>query len=301
MDAGAIRSQVMKFEISHRTSYNYRRPVAQSQHLLHLQPRESAQQTVIHHSLLIDPAPVRRTDIRDTFGNPTTLLRIEDEHSEFIVHARSSVEMRPERVPDLAATAAFEELALLAARPSVGVELDVAQFACPSRQTPVSRAIIDFARGSFPPGRPVLSGAMDLTQRIHREFIFDPAATDVSTPVHRVLELRRGVCQDFAHLALASLRSLGIPARYVSGYLLTRPLPGQVKLKGTDASHAWLSVWAPGAGWVDFDPTNGLIPSGEHITVAYGRDYEDIAPISGVLLGGGDQTMSVAVDVEPVT
>jgi transglutaminase-like putative cysteine protease len=141
---------------------------------------------------------------------------------------------------------------------------------------------------------------MHLTRRIFEDFAFDATATDVSTPVARVLEMKRGVCQDFAHLAIAAHRALGIPARYVSGYLMTRPPPGQVKLKGADASHAWLSVWSPEQGWVDFDPTNGIIPGGEHITLAYGRDYEDISPISGVLLGGGDQTMSVAVDVEPV-
>ncbi|CAN0494085.1 unnamed protein product, partial [Phaeothamnion confervicola] len=129
--------------------------------------------------------------------------------------------------------------------------------------------------------------------------IFDSEATDVSTPIMRVLETKRGVCQDFAHLAIAALRSLGLPARYVSGYLLTRPAPGQVKLAGADASHAWLSVWAPETGWVDFDPTNGIITSGEHITVAWGRDYEDVCPIGGVLLGGGDQRMTVSVDVVP--
>lgn len=139
---------------------------------------------------------------------------------------------------------------------------------------------------------------MHLTRRIFEEFTFDPKATDISTPVARVLETRRGVCQDFAHLAIAAHRALGIPARYVSGYLMTRPPPGQAKLKGADASHAWLSVWSGAQGWVDFDPTNGIIPKGEHITLAYGRDYDDISPISGVLLGGGDQSMSVAVDVE---
>ena len=140
---------------------------------------------------------------------------------------------------------------------------------------------------------------MTLTRHMFEEFSFDPAATDISTPVQKVLETKRGVCQDFAHLAIAALRSLRLPARYVSGYLLTRPPPGEVKLKGADASHAWISVWAPGSGWVDFDPTNGIIPSGEHITIGWGRDYEDICPIGGVLLGGGDQTMSVSVDVEP--
>jgi transglutaminase-like putative cysteine protease len=299
MDTRTVQDP-MRFEVSHRTTYSYRRPVAQSHHLVHLQPRHSMQQRLIHHSLLIEPAPVSRVELTDTFGNVTEMLRIKDEHSEFIVHARSTVEIMPSAPPLLADTMAWEDVVALAALPGTALDLDVVQFAMPSRHTPVSRAVIDFAFGSFHPRRPVLAAAMDLTTRIFREFKFDPTATDVSTPIARVLESRRGVCQDFAHLSLATLRSLGIPARYVSGYLLTRPPPGQVKLKGSDASHAWISVYAPQTGWVDFDPTNGLIPSGEHITVAYGRDYDDISPVSGVLLGGGDQTMTIAVDVEPV-
>ena len=293
----------MKFEVSHRTTYSYRQPVAQSYHLVHLKPRQLPQQSVLHHSLLIDPAPVRRSEIIDTFGNAAVLLRIEDEHTEFIVHARSTVEIAPPLPPDLSKTAAWEAIASLGSHPAgMGGDLDpaVLQFTCPSRHAPVSGEIRAFARLSFPPRRPVLAGAMDMTARIVAEFKFDPTATDVSTPIERVLQLKRGVCQDFAHLSLAALRSLGIPARYVSGYLLTRPPPGRPKLKGSDASHAWVSVWAPETGWVDFDPTNGIIPVGEHITVAYGRDYEDISPVSGVLLGGSDQTMTVAVDVELV-
>ena len=169
-----------------------------------------------------------------------------------------------------------------------------------ARHVPVAADIQDFAKISFLDRRPVLAAAMDLTRRIFQEFTFDGRATDLSTPVSTVLKIRRGVCQDFAHLAIAACRSMGVPARYVSGYLMTRPPPGQIKLKGADASHAWLSVWCPKHGWIDFDPTNGVVPAGEHITLAYGRDYEDISPISGVLLGGGDQTMRVEVDVEPV-
>ena len=290
----------MKFEVSHRTTYRYRRPVVQSHHLVHLRPRQLALQRVIHHSLLIDPAPAHQTEMTDTFGNAATLLRIEDEHSEFVVHARSTVEVTRPPAADLERTSPFGRVASPGVPPGGDLDPDVLQFTCPSRHTPNSRAIEMFARASFSPGKPVLAGAMDLTIRIFREFKFDPTATDVSTPVLRVLVMKRGVCQDFAHLALAALRALGLPARYVSGYLMTRPPPGQIKLRGTDASHAWFSVWAPETGWVDFDPTNGIIPAGEHITVAYGRDYEDISPVSGVLLGGGDQTMAVAVDVEPV-
>ena len=300
MGQGAFAIGSMKFEVSHRTTYSYLTPVVQSQHLVHLRPRQLPQQSVVHHSLLIEPAPVSSTEITDFFGNATALLRIEDEHTELVVHARSTVELRAAPQPDLSGGAPWEGLAVPAAPTSGPTDIFIRQFVCRSRHVPISQEIRDFALLSFPPRRPVLAGAMDLTRRIFSEFVFDPKATDVSTPVDRVLETRRGVCQDFAHLAIAALRAIGLPARYVSGYLMTRPPPGQVKLKGADASHAWLSVWTPEMGWVDFDPTNGIVPAGEHITLAYGRDYEDISPISGVLLGGGDQTMSVAVDVEPV-
>ncbi len=290
----------MRFEINHRTTYAYRTPVVQSHHLVHLAPRRTAGQTVIHHSLLIEPAPVSSTEIMDFFGNTAALMRIEDQHTELIVHARSTVEVSGVPPPDLSTGPAWDDARVPAGPGDRPIESDVRQFVCRSRHVPVSRGIRQFALESFPPRRQILAGTMHLTQRIFQEFAFDPKATDVSTPVARVLETRRGVCQDFAHLAIAALRSVGIPARYVSGYLMTRPPPGQVKLKGADASHAWLSVWSWPAGWVDFDPTNGIVPAGEHITLAYGRDYEDISPISGVLLGGGDQAMTVAVDVEPV-
>ena len=290
----------MKFEVSHSTTYGYRLPVAQSQHIVHLEPRALARQGVVHHSLLINPAPVTRSLVIDYFGNPTVLLRIDEEHREFVVHARSTVEITARTAPDLEATTPWETVTATALNANAELDLDVLQFACRSRHTPWTREVREFAIKSFPAGRPVLAGAMNLTRRIFEEFKFDPTATDISTPVMKVLELKRGVCQDFAHLALASVRSLGIPARYVSGYLLTRPPPGQTKLRGADASHAWLSVWAPETGWVDFDPTNGVMPTTEHITIAYGRDYEDVSPISGVLLGGADQRMSVAVDVDAV-
>ena len=290
----------MKFEVSHRTSYQYRAPVAQSHHVIHLKPRGLTGQTVIHHSLLIEPAPVSSAEITDSFGNTSVLLQIEDEHQEFIVHARSTIEIDASAIPDVTQSPAWEDVKPTSRQSAVGMDVGVRQFVCRSRHVPVSLDIVAFAQASFRPGRPVLDGAMHLTRRIFKEFTFDPKATDISTPVSRVLETRRGVCQDFAHLAIAACRALGIPARYVSGYLMTRPPPGQAKLRGADASHAWLSVWSGEQGWIDFDPTNGIIPRGEHITLAYGRDYEDISPISGVLLGGGDQTMTVAVDVEPV-
>jgi transglutaminase-like putative cysteine protease len=291
----------MKIDVSHRTTYCYRLPVLRSVHTLHLTPRHTPFQAVLQHNLLVNPAPVAQTRIVDYFGNPALLLRIEEEHDELIIHSRSAVDVTLPPGVDIAHTSPWEDVAGIGFRKGGPFDIDVIQFTCRSRHTPVTSAISRFCLQFFPPRRPVLAGAMDLTLHIFQEFHFDPLATDLSTPIERVLQTRRGVCQDFAHLAIAALRALGLPARYVSGYLLTRPPAGQPKLKGADASHAWLSVWAPETGWVDFDPTNGVMPSGEHVTVAWGRDYEDVCPISGVLLGGGDQRMTVAVDVESAT
>jgi transglutaminase-like putative cysteine protease len=300
MGAGTLADGAMKLEVSHRTTYSYRSPVVQSHHLVHLKPRQLPGQTLLHHSLLIEPAPVSKSDIIDMFGNEACVLRLEDEHREFVVHARSTVDIVRQPPPTLADSAPWDTVAAAARQAKTPGSVDALQYLCVSRHAPVSDDLRRFAHISFPARCPVLSGAMALTRHIFEDFTFDGRATDVSTPVAQVLQTRRGVCQDFAHLAIAACRSIGVPARYVSGYLMTRPPPGQIKLKGADASHAWFSIWAPATGWVDFDPTNGINPAGEHITVAYGRDYDDISPISGVLLGGGEQTMTVAVDVEAV-
>jgi transglutaminase-like putative cysteine protease len=288
----------MIYDISHRTTYAYGRPVLQSEHLVHLTPRAGARQVLHRHNLLIEPAPSSNVALEDYFGNMSAVLTIEDEHSELVIHARSTVEVTPHELPMPALTTPWEQVTANALRGNGALDIAVLQFVSASRHTRVVRDAIDYARPSFPPGRPILEAAMDLTERIYADFVFDSAATDISTPVSHVLRLRRGVCQDFAHLAITCLRGLGLPARYVSGYLLTYPSsPGAAKLAGADASHAWISVWMPEAGWVDFDPTNGLMPSDEHITVALGRDYDDVSPVSGVLLGGGRQRIDVAVDV----
>ncbi len=291
----------MNFTISHRTSYRYATPVTQSQHIVHLAPRTLLRQMVSRHSLLIEPAPASRFDRIDYFGNPTSILIVEEEHRELVVLSRSTVSVVAQAPVDLAASRSWEHVASMAVLADGARDLSVLQFAVTSRHTRPSAEILAFASASFPAGRPVLDGAFDLTRRIFAEFKFDPAATDISTPVAEVLKARRGVCQDFAHLSLAALRALGLPARYVSGYLLTRPPPGKAKLQGSDASHAWISVWSPEWGWVDFDPTNGLIPRDEHITVAFGRDYDDVSPVSGVLLGGSDQVLTIGVDVVEAT
>jgi transglutaminase-like putative cysteine protease len=178
--------------------------------------------------------------------------------------------------------------------------LEICQFAVDSPHVKARAELAEFAQGSFTPGRPWLEALLDLTRRIFEEFVYDPAATNVSTPLDTVLAMRRGVCQDFAHLQIGCLRSLGLPARYVSGYLQTTPPPGKPRLVGADASHAWLSAWCGAHGWVDVDPTNNVQPSLGHVTVAWGRDYSDVCPIKGVFIGGGDHRMEVSVDVEPI-
>lgn len=286
----------MILDVSHRTFYRYSSPVVQSQHLIHLTPRSTDRQVIRHHSLIIEPAPATRYDGVDAFGNQMAILDIELPHKEFVLHARSTVETIAPPAIDFATTTPWDRFDDL---PASVIPLDVVQYRCVSRLTTPSLGIAAYAAQSFTSGRPVLEGAMDLTMRIFSEFIFDATATDVSTPIHDVFRHRRGVCQDFAHFALACFRALRIPARYVSGYILTRPPPGAPRLQGADASHAWVSVWSPQTGWIDLDPTNGIAVTDEHVTVACGRDYDDVSPISGLLLGGGDHDVDVGVDVVP--
>jgi transglutaminase-like putative cysteine protease len=293
----------MNLEVSHTTRYRYSAAVSRSQHLVHLSPRSRSNkagqcQQVHHHTLKVTPASTLRRDATDCFGNAIVMLDIETAHTEFILEARSRVETARGTSINVMATTPWDQRLDQIDVPHF--DLDVIQFRCASPLTIASSEIAGYARTSFPQGRPILDGSMDLVLRIFNDFRFDPTATDVATPTAQAFNLRRGVCQDFSHVALSCLRALRIPCRYVSGYLLTRPPPGQQKLQGADASHAWISVWAPETGWVDFDPTNGLIVQDEHVTVAFGRDYTDVSPISGVLIGGGAHSVSVSVDVGEV-
>jgi transglutaminase-like putative cysteine protease len=290
----------MIYDVSHKTVYAYSTPVVQSQHVVHMSPRVVAHQEVKGHALLIDPAPTLRTEREDYYGNRVVMFDIEQEHKELIVHARSTIRVTAPVEADLDASMPWDALAAHIADGNPGPDLQVAAFACASKHTHPDAEIAVYARRSCVPGRPVLRVAWDLITRIYDDFTFDGTATDISTPVAQVLKQRRGVCQDFSHLALACLHALHVPARYVSGYILTSPPPGAPRLAGADASHAWISVWSPEQGWVDFDPTNGLMPRDEHIAIAFGRDYDDVSPISGILLGGSEHSVSVGVDVLPV-
>lgn len=289
----------MIYDVSHRTRYRYSIPVSFSHHRLHLTPRPCAHQVCHRTALSVSPNPTVQTAGEDYFGNPVTNVTLQDQHKELTLHSRSVIEVSPASPPDPARTAPWDTIYEALYGDTSDTGLDAIQYVFDSPCAASSSTLARYAAESFPSGAPVLAGALDLTRRIYQEFTYDGTATTVSTPVEEVFAGRRGVCQDFAHLEIACLRSLGVPARYVSGYLLTHPPEGKERLVGADASHAWLAVWCPDHGWVDLDPTNNLVVSEEHITVAWGRDYSDVSLIKGAIFGGGAHTIDVAVDVVP--
>lgn len=299
----AALQAAVRYHVRHDTRYRYDQPVGESRQLLRLSPRELPWQHVCAHRLDISPEPARRQRFVDGMGNTVETLHFERDHDTLFIRAESWVELAPRELPALADSPAWEAvrdaLAYRAGRTLDAEQLEACGYLFESRHVRVKREFADYAAQDFPPGTPLLVGARHLMQRIFDEFTFDPEATDVSTPVTEVFENRRGVCQDFAHFMLSCLRSLGLPARYVSGYLLTRPPPGKPRLVGADATHAWISVHCPGHGWVDFDPTNALMPELEHITIGWGGDFADVSPMRGVILGGGEHEPEIAVTVVP--
>ena len=287
----------MIYEVSHRTVYRYSLPVSISHHLLHLTPRHGRWQTCRDTALEITPAPSVRTPSTDYFGNPTTFLTVQQSHMELVLHALSSIDVADRPVTEPAETPAWESVRDTVRGDRSSEALQALEFTFASPYVPLASELRAYAARSFRPGHPILEGARELTSRIYRDFTYEPGATTLGTGVQRAFAMRRGVCQDFAHIQIACLRALGLPARYISGYLLTRPPEGKERLVGADASHAWLSVWVPGHHWIDLDPTNDLIPGREHITIGWGRDYGDVSPVSGVMFGGGAHEVKVAVDV----
>jgi transglutaminase-like putative cysteine protease len=289
----------MLYRVRHITTYEYAKKVISSQHVLRLRPRLTDNQVCSSSEVAMTPAPLRRSARDDYFGNRTEMVTLEEPHEELVIDAQSVVRVNKRRPRDLESTVAWETIgdALSAAR--ADAEIGAAQFMFDTPLTRAGRDLMAYAKTEFAPGRPVAIAARELMHHIRRDIKYKPGVTDVSTPVDRVLEIKGGVCQDQSHVMLAVLRAHGIAARYVSGYLMTRPPPGRPKLQGADQSHAWVSVWCPPLGWVDYDPTNGILPDDEHITLAYGRDYSDISPISGIMLGGGEHEVDVSVDVAP--
>jgi transglutaminase-like putative cysteine protease len=289
----------MLYTVSHRTTYRYSTPVSFSLHRLHLSPRPCPNQTCQRTALSVSPTPTVQSQAIDYFGNPVTNITVQDEHHVLELHARSIIDVAPPPIPLAEATAPWDALSGELTADTSKSGLDALQYIFDSPLSAAAPALADYAGASFQPRRPVLDAAKELTTRIYNDFTYDSMATTVSTPVDTVFTNRRGVCQDFAHLQIAMLRSVGVPARYVSGYLLTYPPEGAEKLVGSDASHAWLAVWCGTHGWIDLDPTNDMFVGDEHVTLAWGRDYADVSPVNGAIFGGGAHSIEVAVDVTP--
>ena len=290
----------MEYRITHRTVYDYSAAVSVSHHAARLLPMQGDTQQVSRSSLTITPEPALRKESRDYFGNAVCSFAIQEIHRRFEVVARSQVAVNAATAPALALSPVWEKVAACFRDPVSPADVAPYEFCMESPHVRLMPDFADFARQSFPPGTPLLVGAQDVMRGIHRDFRYDSVATTIATPIEEVWEKRHGVCQDFAHMAIACLRSLGLAARYVSGYLRTYPAAGKPRLVGADASHAWFAVYCPVNGWVDFDPTNDVLPSIEHITVAVGRDFSDVSPLSGILTGGGEHKVRVSVDVEPL-
>ena len=290
----------MIYELTHTTTYDYVEPVSLSHHLLRLRPRELDCQNCLAHGVTIDPTPKRFDSHTDYYGNRASFVAIEEPHSQLVIRSTSRVRRKRLRVPNPLETPGWEQVRDFMRGAQIGAALEASEFLFDSPLISTADEFAAYASTSFSKGRPILDAVLHLTERIHEDFTFDPEATTVTTSVSTVLKNRRGVCQDFAHLQVACLRSLGLPARYVSGYIETIPQPGKEKLVGSDASHAWVSVYCHALGWIDVDPTNNLLVSAQHVTLGWGRDYSDVSPVRGVILGSGDHTVKVAVDLEPV-
>jgi len=285
----------VRYRVRHITTYAYSEPVTLSQNLAHLAIRGSVRQQVSEARLDIEPTPavVRRRS--DYFGNPTDAFTITSQHARLVVSSQSVVQVEAPITPDPESTPAWDDMSLQGG----GSDLAAAEYRYDSAQIPCAAVLRAYAQPDFTPGRPVLAATLAFNARINREFVYDPAATNVSTPVLDALDLRRGVCQDFAQVLIGALRTLGLCARYVSGYLETTPPPGRPRLVGADATHAWAQVWCGSQhGWIDLDPTNACIPGERHILVAIGRDFADVSPLKGMVLGGGQAEVTVGVDVE---
>lgn len=287
----------MRYRLTHLTAYEYQENVSVSHHLLRLKPRNLRHQECLEHDVFLEPAAADESTHHDFYGNLVQNVTVEGAHRKFTVRGVSVVEVRPRQAVPIEETHPWEQVRAWSRGGHFAGDLEAMEFLFDSPCIELGEDFSEYALPSFTPGRPLLAAAFDLTSRIYRDFSFEPEATTVATPPREVLQKRRGVCQDFAHLQIACLRSLGLPARYVSGYIETVPPPGKPRLAGADASHAWVSVFCPGWGWIDLDPTNNSMAGRQHITVAWGRDYGDVSPVRGVILGSGGHEMEVAVDI----
>jgi transglutaminase-like putative cysteine protease len=290
----------MTYRIIHRTTYQYKKPVSIGNHAVYLTPRSLPHHRCSWNELRIYPTPSSLSERQDYFDNTVKFFSIQEPHGELLIEARSEVTLDEGAGSWPAESPPWERIAESLPFDTSRAGLEAYQFVFESPRVRPNAEFASYARQSFLPERPLAEALLDLTARIHRDFQFDSKATNVRTPPEEVFRRRRGVCQDFAQLQIACLRSLHLPARYVSGYLRTYPPPGRQRLTGSDASHAWVSSYCPGWGWLDVDATNNLAPSLSHVTLAWGRDYGDVSPVRGMILGGRDHTLDVGVDVEPL-
>ncbi len=291
----------MKYKISHDTTYEYADAVPVCQNLVHLVPRATDYQSCSYHRLTVRPNPATSSRRGDYFGNTATIFSVTQSHRRLQIRASSKVELRPRPVPEPTAAPSWQAVQAQLRGDRTPQGLAAYQFCFRSPHVPLHHELAEYAGASFTADRPLLAAVADLTSRIHTDFTYDPTATTVSTPIMEVFRQRRGVCQDLAHLQIGCLRAVGLAARYVSGYVRTYPAEDKPQLVGADASHAWLSVYCGPAGWIDVDPTNDLFPSAEHITLAWGRDFGDVCPVSGMFVGGGNHQIRVAVEVQAVS
>lgn len=294
IDARALR-------VEHETAYEYSSRVDLAYHVAYLRPVDADWQAVTQFQLDIEPLPSSRSRGRDAYGNQRELFSLYGPHDTLHVRARSSVRVAPRfGALETSNSPPWEEVASdLRFRAGATFQPET-EFVFGSPFVPILPPLRAYAGKSFRAGRPLLEAAIELMRRVHADFVYDAESTDVSTPVATTFAQKRGVCQDFAHVSIGALRALGLPAAYVSGYLLSTPRPGESRLIGADASHAWVRIWCPINGWVEFDPTNDCLVGAGHVTVAVGRDYGDVTPLRGVIRGGGHHTLRVGVSVLPV-
>ena len=288
------------YRVVHETRYTYSDTVTSAHQLGHLRPRATKWQKIKSHKLAIAPKPVEQITGADYFGNEVMRFMVDTPHNELTVRAESVVEVASHAPAPAADSPPWEKVRVAPGDWGPGVDIDVEEFRFGSPMAPILEEAEAYGRDSFKDGRPWLEAIVELTTRIRKDFVYDPKATTVTTRVAEVLASRRGVCQDFAHLMISCLRSLGLPARYVSGYILNRPKPGAARTLGADASHAWVAGYCPGLGWVACDPTNGKLADLEFVTLGWGREFSDVTPLRGVVLGAATQTLAVEVKVQPL-
>ena len=290
----------MIYGLRHRTTYSYGNSVGFARCVLRLTPRSSVTQTVLKSAIEVSPEPTLRQARTGPFGAETITVLVDKPHKTLVIDARSRIDVHTPPAPDAAASAPWEHVRDLAfADRNLGPE-GPAAYLYATHRTPMVARITEYARESMGAGRPIVAAVGELMTRVYKDFRYDPGATEVSTPVWQAFDARHGVCQDFAQIMISGLRGLGVPTAYVSGYLRTIPPEGQPRLEGADATHAWVAVWCgPKVGWIGFDPTNDILAADDHIVLATGRDYADVAPIDGVILASGGQELKVEVDVIP--